>query len=200
MCLSCQTDTSELQITEVMIRVRQAVKILITWFNFGLLLGEASSGCTCGDRAFQSSALRSPPLHRKTFASLMWQFIRRDDVSVSVNTVSLKRPRQMKCWTSKLMQWPHAEALKRWRCVSLCRLYVVQGIDSRKLLLCKSSKKEIRCHQRLLLTSTVHSRLIVRILTSRYFSSKYFSRKLRNLECSRIYGGGGSEKPIRANL
>ena len=40
-CLSCQTDTSELQITEVMIRVRQEIIILITWF---LLLGEAPSG------------------------------------------------------------------------------------------------------------------------------------------------------------
>jgi len=56
--------------------------------------------CTWGDRAFQ---LRSPSLHRKTFASVMWQFIRRNDVSVSVSNVSLKRPRQTKCWISKPM-------------------------------------------------------------------------------------------------
>jgi len=81
-----------------------------------------------------------------------------------------------------MLNFQTGHTLKRWRCVSLCSLYVVEGIDSRKLL-CKSSNKEIRCHQRFLLTSTVRSRLIVRTLTSRYFGSKWFSQKLRILEC-----------------
>ena len=167
----CQTDTSELQITEVMIRIRQEIIILITWF---LLLGEAPSGDFALEVTEHSNCV---PHHCAAKRLQAWcdnSYAEMTYLSVSVMSVWRDRDRR----NVELPNWCSGYTLKRWRCVSLYSLYVVQGIDSRKLL-CKSSNKEIRCHQRFLLTSTVRSRLIVR--TPQIFRQQM--QKLCILEC-----------------
>jgi len=83
--------------------------------------------CTWGDRAFQ---LRSPPLHRKTFASVMWcdsSYAEMTYLSVSVMSVCRDRDRR----NVELPNWPYAEALKM--CI------IMQSVCSRRYRFSKAS-------------------------------------------------------------